>query len=581
MSDITETKVGTQLSEKTISKSDFEVDNDETYDDPEKLNIPKDWPPLAAHGPKKYYFWNFNGPAGVDLDSIATQPSVFDDPGKAQAYQPIPEYENIHRFDPLARWTWREEMNVVRKIDLRIMLWVAIMYMSLQLDRGNISQAVADNMLTDLGFSTDVFNNGNTIYRVLFLITEVPSQLISKKLGPDKWIPIQMVCWSAAAMAQYAMNSSGSFYATRALLGAFEGGFTADACLYLSYFYTTLELPVRLAYFYAALTLAQISAAFMGFGILHMRGVHGNEGWRWLFLIEGAITAFIGLLSALLMPPAPTKTASWFRGKKGWFTPREEIIMVNRVLRDDPSKGDMHNREALNWSQIGKSLMDYDIWPIYLIGLVWWVPVGTIDTYMTLTLRSLGFTTFQSILIVLPEQCMSLLTLLIISYVSQRWDNIRVYLGIFSQLWVLVCLIPIRAFSADVSKWSKYGVLTVLLSFPMCQPILVAWTSRNSNSVRTRTLSSAVYNMFFQLGVIISANIYRADDKPLYRRGNQVLIGIAAMNIVVYALAKLYYVLRNKQKAAKWNALTPAQQNEYRHTTKDEGSKRLDFKFGF
>ncbi|KAK9475627.1 major facilitator superfamily domain-containing protein [Lipomyces japonicus] len=557
MSDIIIESKGGQLSEKFIVKSDYDEDDTKSieYGDNEKLNIPKDWPTLAAHPPKKYYFWHIHGPANVDLDGIATQPSVFDDPIKAKAYQPIPEYENIHRFDPLARWTWREEVKIVRKIDLRIMLWVAIMFMSLQLDRGNISQAVADNMLTDLGFSTDVYNNANSIFRAVFLVAEVPSQLISKKLGPDTWIPIQMLCWSGVAMSQYAISSTGSFYVTRALLGAFEGGFIADVCLYLSYFYTTIELPVRFAYFYVAFTLAQISAAFMGFGILHMAGVHGKEGWRWMFLIEGAITGFIGLWAALLMPPAPTKTASWFRGKKGWFTPREEVIMVNRVLRDDPSKGGMHNRQALNWKEIWKSFTDFDLWPIYAIGMVWWIPVSPVDSYMTLTLRSLGFSTFQSILMVLPQQILSLLTLLLITYVGQRWSNSRCYLGMFSQAWVL--------------SW-----------FPSSVAIQLGWTSRNSNSIRTRTLSAALYNMFGQISVIIGANIYRADDKPLYHRGNQVLIGVASMNIVLYGLAKLYYVFRNKQRDAKWNSLTVEQQNEYRLTTKDEGSRRLDFRFG-
>jgi hypothetical protein len=97
-------------------------------------------------------------------------------------------------------------------------------------------------------------------------------------------------------------------------------------------------MPVRMSYFYCSSHATFIVAAFLAFGILHMRNVAGWEGWRWLFALEGGLTAIIGVLSWFYLPPSPTQTASWFRGKDGWFTEREEIIMVNRVLRDDPAK---------------------------------------------------------------------------------------------------------------------------------------------------------------------------------------------------------------------------------------------------
>ena len=44
-----------------------------------------------------------------NLDAVATQPSVFDDPVTLELYRPPQSYENTHRFDPNARWTFREE----------------------------------------------------------------------------------------------------------------------------------------------------------------------------------------------------------------------------------------------------------------------------------------------------------------------------------------------------------------------------------------------------------------------------------------------------------------------------------------
>lgn len=53
-------------------------------------------------------WWKKGKLTKVDLDSTATQPSVFGEK-TLELYRPPPSYENAHRFDPAARWTWREE----------------------------------------------------------------------------------------------------------------------------------------------------------------------------------------------------------------------------------------------------------------------------------------------------------------------------------------------------------------------------------------------------------------------------------------------------------------------------------------
>lgn len=110
-----------------------------------------------------------------------------------------------------------------------------------------------------------------------------------------------------------------------------------------------------------------------------------------------------------MMAPSPTQTKAAWR-KDGWFTEHEEKILVNRILRDDPSKGDMHNRQAITLKMLWKSLTDYHLWPIYLIGLTWSIPVGPPSQYLTLTLRGLGFDTFNSNLLTIPAsvgQCLN------------------------------------------------------------------------------------------------------------------------------------------------------------------------------
>ena len=70
--------------------------------------------------------------------------------------------------------------------------------------------------------------------------------------------------------------------------------------LYLSYFYKNSELPVRLAYFWTSLITTHIIASSLAYGILHLRWQNGLAGWRWLFAIEGGVTALIGILSRLV-----------------------------------------------------------------------------------------------------------------------------------------------------------------------------------------------------------------------------------------------------------------------------------------
>lgn len=142
-------------------------------------------------------------------------------------------------------------------------------------------------------------------------------------------------------------------------------------------------------------------------------------------------------------------------------------------------------------------------------------------------------------------------------------------------------LIALAVVPETVNRWGKYVAMVLLVGHPYPHAIQVALTSRNAGSVRTRTVGSALYNMFVQAGTIIYTNIYRKDDAPLYRKGNRVLIGITAATVVVYVLTIFWYKWRNEKRDEIWNKMTVEEKREYLKTTKDEGNKRLDFRFSY
>jgi hypothetical protein len=185
-----------------------------------------------------------------------------------------------------------------------------------------------------------------------------------------------------------------------------------------------------------------------------------------------------------------------------------------------------------------------------------------------------------------------------VTWLSDRTGQISLS-AVTGQIWALPFLVVLYVINpSTTNKWVMWTIVTLLLSYPSAHSVQVGtlpssppilespltipgWNSRNSNTVRSRTVSAAMYNMFCQAAGIIASNIYRADDKPKYRRGNKQLVAIVSGNIIIYLLVGVYYRWVNKRRDKIWNGMTAEGKEDYAKNTIVEGNKRLDFRFAY
>ncbi|KAI9148102.1 putative transporter [Paramyrothecium foliicola] len=519
------------------------------------------------------------GPQVEDLDkSVAV--------GRENIHSTVPPhetYEGKHRFDPEATWSEEEERAVVRKTDIRLLFWLCVMFFGLQLDRGNLANTTADNILEDLGLTTDDYNNGTTIQLLAFLTAEFPVQILTKRYGFKHVLPILMCCWGTVSAFQAFMHNRTGFYITRALIGLFEGGFIPGAILFSTYFYTSKELSIRLAAFWSTLNIARVISALLAAGLLEMRGIHGRPGWFWLFLLEGILTMVLGAISFIWLPTSPTgtRTALW---RKGWYTEREEIIMVNRILRDDPAKGLTAIKEPVRWKDVKSAWGDSSMWGLYLIGLVAYIPATPVQAYLGLTLRRVGnFTTLQTNLLTAPSAALQIITMLTLAF-SSEYFNERAFHCLFGAFWNLPLFTALLVIPDGGRDWGRYSLITLISGYPYFHPIVSSWISENTFDVKKRALTAATYNVIVQIGSLVGNQIYRKWDGPYYHTGNTTCIAILAFGLTVFLGQRFWLAHLNKRKAAIWDAMTPQEQIEYQTDTEareKDGNKRLDFRFAY
>jgi len=245
-----------------------------------------------------------------------------------------------------------------RRISLRVMPFVFLLYIVAFLDRVNVGYA-ALQMTKDLGFSAEVFGFGAGIFFFGYVLLEIPGSVIVERWSARKWIARIMISWGILAIMTAFVRTAPQFYWVRFLLGTAEAGFFPGLIVYLSHWFRYEDRAKAVALFMAGIPVSNLIGSPIS-GLL--LGVHwmNQPGWRWLFIVEGVPAIVLGIITAFYLTDWP-REAKW--------------------LPDDEKQWIIHELETEKKQR--KSVRQYSMWEamrhrdvLLLVGAYFFATVG-------------------------------------------------------------------------------------------------------------------------------------------------------------------------------------------------------------
>lgn len=272
----------------------------------------------------------------------------------------------------------RLEKALTRKIDLRLLPMLILIYIMNYLDRNNIAAARLAGLQDSkakggIDLTSTQYLTALSILFVGYLLMQIPSNLFLNKIGkPAIYLPTVMIIWGVISAATAGAQSYSGLIAVRFFLGFIEAAYFPGCLFFLSCWYTRKELGFRTALLYSGSLLSGAFSGLISAGIKNgLDGARGMRAWRWLFLIEGVITIFIAFFAYFALPNLPRTTS--------WLTEDERQLAIWR-LDEDIGEDDWVDSQHQNFFH-GMKLAFQDIkmwilvrpvnWPAFFTLLIW------------------------------------------------------------------------------------------------------------------------------------------------------------------------------------------------------------------
>jgi len=239
-----------------------------------------------------------------------------------------------------------------RKFDLFILPFCVIIYMFNGLDRSNLGNAQTDGFTTDLNMRPEAINTATSLFFATFVPLQPVSVMIGKKVGQSTYLGIIALGWGILTLSHAWVKTEPQLIAVRLLIGVFESGFYPTCVSYLSLFYPRFDLAFRIALFYGSYAIAGAFGGLIAYGCFKIDGA--MHGWQYLFIIEGAFTIAIAIVTPFWLAKAPGQ--SWF------LTAEEKEFAERRMVLD--SSANLDSRFKLSKRDVVEAVTDWKLWAV-------------------------------------------------------------------------------------------------------------------------------------------------------------------------------------------------------------------------
>jgi MFS transporter, ACS family, tartrate transporter len=254
-----------------------------------------------------------------------------------------------------------------KRIAIRILPFVFVMYVICYVDRANVSFANL-RMSAELGFSDSAYGLGVGMFFIGYILFEIPGSIIVERWSARKWLARIMISWGLATVLNGFVRTPAQFYAVRFFVGVAEASFFPGIIVHLTHWFRQADRAKAIASFYAAVPSAAVAGSFLATWLLsvHWRGL---SGWRWIFIVEGIGPIILGIVTLFYLTDRPEQ-AGWLRqDERDWI-----VAELKRETLEKKKARDYRIFEAFRDKRVLLLVVAYFFGLTGMLANTYWLP---------------------------------------------------------------------------------------------------------------------------------------------------------------------------------------------------------------